>query len=208
MIEDFASKRTTSKAADNEDHYRRLIYFMPTALWQVNSRAAGEAFNHLRSQGVTNASIAAYLDEHQELVEHACDTVLVTEVNQAAVTLFRGSDTTELTKPVRYLFAGRPEMAKRVMVAHFDGRRSYAEQAQFSPSTVKLGTLYLPSLIQRKMSSRKRHSLRLSTSLSGCALRPSLGKSRQTSLMLHAFRRSANWRHRSLTRCNSHLQPS
>jgi len=114
----------------NDDRYRKLIYHMPTALWQVHSRAAGEAFNHLRSQGVTNTNIADYLDAHHELVEHACDTVLVTEVNQAAVTLFRGRNASELVKPVRYLFAATPEMAKRVMVAHFDGRRSYAEQAK------------------------------------------------------------------------------
>ena len=131
MIDGVASEnRTASDLEGNEDRYRKLIYFMPTALWQVDSRAAGEAFIHLRSQGVTDANIAAYLDAHQELVERACDTVLVTEVNQAAVSLFRGRNTAELVKPVRYLFAGTPDMAKRVMVAHFDGRRSYAEQAK------------------------------------------------------------------------------
>src|SRR5215470_2800549 len=131
MIDGVASgDRIACDLGLNEDRYRKLIYYMPAALWQVDSRAAGEAFNYLRSQGVTNGNIAAYLDAHQELVEHACDTVLVTEVNQAAVTLFRGRNTAELVRPVRYLFAATPEMAKRVMVAHFDGRRSYAEQAK------------------------------------------------------------------------------
>lgn len=131
MIDDVASDdRTASDLGVNEDRYRKLIYYMPTALWQVDSRAAGEAFSHLRAQGVTDASIAAYLEAHQELVELACDTVLVTEVNQAAVSLFRGRNTAELVKPVRYLFAATPDMAKRVMVAHFDGRRTYAEQAK------------------------------------------------------------------------------
>jgi two-component system sensor kinase FixL len=131
MIDSVASDdRTASDLGANEDRYRKLIYYMPTALWQVDSRAAGEAFNHLRAQGVTDSNIAAYLDAHQELVERACDTVLVTEVNQAAVSLFRGHNTAELVKPVRYLFAATPDMAKRVMVAHFDGRRSYAEQAK------------------------------------------------------------------------------
>jgi len=131
MIDGVASDdRIASDLGVNEDRYRKLIYYMPAALWQVDSRAVGEAFNHLRSQGVTNSNIAVYLDAHQELVEHACDTVLVTEVNQAAVTLFRGRNTAELVRLVRYLFAATPEMAKRVMVAHFDGRRTYAEQAK------------------------------------------------------------------------------
>ena len=120
--------RTASDLGVNEDRYRKLIYYMPTALWQVDARAAGEVFGRLKSEGLTD--IAAYLDAHQELVERACDTVLVTEVNQAAVSLFRGRNVAELIKPVRYLFAATPDMAKRVMVAHFDGRRSYAEQAK------------------------------------------------------------------------------
>src|SRR5262249_7088450 len=114
MIDAVASDaRIASDLSINEDRYRRLIYHMPTALWQVDSRAAGEAFKQLRSRGVTNSNIAAYLDAHQDLVEHACDTVLVTEVNQAAVTLFRGHDAAELVRPVRYLFVATPEMAKR-----------------------------------------------------------------------------------------------
>lgn len=120
--------RAGSEFPTSEGRYRKLIYHMPTALWQVDSRAAGEAFGPLKAQGLTD--IAAYLDAHQELVEFACDAVLVSEVNQAAVALFRGQNPAELVRPVRYLFVGTPEMAKRVMVSHFNGARSYAEQAK------------------------------------------------------------------------------
>jgi C4-dicarboxylate-specific signal transduction histidine kinase len=111
-----------------EDKYRKLIFFMPTALWQVDSRAAGAAFERLRADGVRD--IAAYLDANQELVEIACDTVLVTEVNREAVSLFTGASPAELIRPVRYLFAATPTMAKRVMVSHFEGHRSYTEEAK------------------------------------------------------------------------------
>lgn len=112
----------------SDDRYRKLIFFMPTALWQVDSRAAGAAFAKLRAEGVKD--IGAYLDAHQELVELACDTVLVTEVNREAVSLFRGGSLSDLIKPVRYLFAATPAMAKRVMISHFEGRRSYIEEAK------------------------------------------------------------------------------
>jgi C4-dicarboxylate-specific signal transduction histidine kinase len=112
----------------SEDRYRKLIFFMPTALVQVDSRAAGAAFERLRAEGVED--IAAYLDAHQEMVEVACDTVLVTEVNREAVSLFRGGSPADLIRPVRYLFAATPAMAKRVMVAHFEGRRNYTEEAK------------------------------------------------------------------------------
>jgi C4-dicarboxylate-specific signal transduction histidine kinase len=112
----------------SEDKYRKLIFFMPTALLQVDSRAAGAAFERLRADGVRD--IAAYLDAHQELVEIACDTVLVTEVNREAVSLFSGASPAEMIRPVRYLFAATPAMAKRVMISHFEGHRNYTEEAK------------------------------------------------------------------------------
>jgi C4-dicarboxylate-specific signal transduction histidine kinase len=111
-----------------EDRNRQLILHMPIALWQVDSRSAGQAFEALRAEGVSD--IAAYLDTHPALVEQAKDTVVVTEANLAAMALFRGRSRQALLRPVRYLFAGTPDMAKRVMVSHFRGDRSYREQAQ------------------------------------------------------------------------------
>ncbi|MDQ0512475.1 PAS domain-containing sensor histidine kinase [Ancylobacter amanitiformis] len=106
----------------------QLIRHMPAALWQVDSRNAGAAFQALRAQGVSD--ISAYLDAHPELIEHAKDVVLVNDANLAAAALFRCAAREDLIRPVRYLFAGTPDMAKRVMISHFNGDRSYREQAQ------------------------------------------------------------------------------
>jgi two-component system sensor kinase FixL len=57
-------------AASAED-YRKLIHHLPVALWQVDTRGATAAFEQLKAEGITD--IAAYLDEHPELVEHAKD---------------------------------------------------------------------------------------------------------------------------------------
>jgi len=112
----------------SEQRYRQLIQYLPTALWQVDSRRAGEAFEQLRANGVKD--IAAYLAQHPELVEHAKDVVLVTDVNRDAVSLFRGGAAADLVKPVRYLFAAAPGLAERVMVAHFEGRRNFIEETR------------------------------------------------------------------------------
>lgn len=114
--------------APAEGRNRQLILHMPMALWQVDSRKAGQAFEALRAEGVRD--IAAYLDAHPALVEQAKDTVVVTDANLAAMALFRGTCRQDLLRPVRYLFTGTPDMAKRVMVSHFRGDRSYREQAQ------------------------------------------------------------------------------
>ena len=120
--------RSARELHAGEDRYRKLIHHMPTALWQVDARASGEVFDRLRSEGVTD--IASFLDAHQELIELSNDVVRVTEVNREAVALFRGSSAADLIRPVRYLFAATPDMAKRVMIAHFEGRRNFSEQAR------------------------------------------------------------------------------
>lgn len=120
------TRESSQAAAEQRD--RQLIRYMPAALWQVDSRGAGLAFAELRSQGVTD--ISAYLDAHPELVEEAKDVVLVTDANLAAAALFRSPTPEALLKPVRYLFTGTPDLAKRVMVSHFNGDRNYSEQAQ------------------------------------------------------------------------------
>jgi C4-dicarboxylate-specific signal transduction histidine kinase len=110
------------------EEYRRLIHHLPVALWQVDTRGASAAFDRLKAESVTD--IAAYLDEHPDLVEHAKDVVLVTAANREAVSLMRASSATELVRPVRYVFSAVPDLAKRVMVAHFEGRRNYIEETK------------------------------------------------------------------------------
>lgn len=123
-----ADDRTAWELQASEERYRRLIHYLPTALWQIDARATGEIFDGLKREGVTD--IAAHLDRHPQLVELGKGIVRVTEVNRAAVSLFRGRNACELLGPVRYLFAATPDAAKRVMVAHFEGRRNHIEQAR------------------------------------------------------------------------------
>jgi two-component system sensor kinase FixL len=116
-------------AASAED-YRKLIHYLPVALWQVDTRGASAEFDRLKAEGLND--IARHLDRHPELVELAKDIVRVTAVNREAVSLFRGKSAADLVAPVRYLFAATPELAKRVMVAHFEGRRNYIEETRIA----------------------------------------------------------------------------
>ena len=120
--------RTSWELQASEQRYRKLIEYLPTALWQVDSRRAGEAFDLLKANGIRD--IAAYLDQNPDLVEHAKDVVRVTEVNLDAVSLFRGGNAADLIQPVRYIFEAAPGLAERVMVAHFEGRRNFFEETR------------------------------------------------------------------------------
>ncbi len=120
--------RTSWELQASEERYRKLIQYLPTALWQVDSRRADEAFDQLKANGVRD--IAAYLDRNPDLVEHAKDVVRVTEVNRDAVSLFRASSAADLINPVRYIFAAAPGLAERVMTAHFERRRNFIEETK------------------------------------------------------------------------------
>jgi two-component system, LuxR family, sensor kinase FixL len=120
--------RTSWELQASEERYRKLIQYLPTALWQVDSRRAGEAFDLLKANGIHD--IAAYLDQNPDLIEHAKDVVRVTEVNLDAVSLFRAGNAADLIRPVRYIFEAAPGLAKRVMVAHFEGRRNFIEETK------------------------------------------------------------------------------
>ncbi|WP_164933939.1 PAS domain-containing sensor histidine kinase [Bradyrhizobium guangzhouense] len=120
--------RTTWELRASEERYRQLVQYLPTALWQVDSRRAGEAFDQLKANGVRD--IAGHLERNPDLVEHAKDVVRVTDVNRDAVSLFRAHNPADLIKPVRYIFAAAPGLAERVMVAHFEGRRNLIEETR------------------------------------------------------------------------------
>jgi signal transduction histidine kinase len=121
-------ERTSWELQASENRYRRLVQYLPTALWQVDSRRAGEAFDQLKANGVRD--IAGHLERNPDLVEHAKDVVRVTDVNLDAVSLFRAGNPADLIKPVRYIFAAAPGLAERVMVAHFEGRRNLIEETR------------------------------------------------------------------------------
>jgi signal transduction histidine kinase len=117
-----------ARAAAGEEKYRSLIQHLPTALWQVDSRQTGEMMDLMRAEGVDD--IGAFLDANPDFVESAKDTVVVSEVNRDAVALFRAKRPSDLIRPVRYLFEAEPDLAKRVMVAHYNGERNFIEETR------------------------------------------------------------------------------
>lgn len=108
----------------SEERYRRLIHHLPIALLQLDASAAGKIFDRLKSEGVTD--LGAYLDEYPEMVGEVKRVVRVTDVNHNAELLL-GGDRGDCIGPVDYLFTATPDTARRLMIGHFEERRSYAE---------------------------------------------------------------------------------
>ena len=109
----------------SEARYRKLVHYMPVALWQVDASHMGKIYADLRSRGVTD--FGKYLDDHPELVDIAASSVPVTDVNRSAIELMGGKDAQDLIGPVGYLFTESAESLRRVMIGRFSGDRNYSE---------------------------------------------------------------------------------
>lgn len=107
----------------SEERYRNLIHHMPNPLLQIDARVLRQVFTRLKAEGICD--LGSYLDAHPELTAFAKQNVRITEMNRSAALLFGASGATDLT--IEYLFQASPETARRIMIAHFDGRRSHAE---------------------------------------------------------------------------------
>lgn len=127
-----ADDRSPWAVRASEQRYKRLIHHLPTALLQVDARYLDNAFQKLRADGVIE--LGSFLDERAELISAGRKFVQVTDANEAAVRLLGARDAAALLGPVDFLFDLAPDSAKRVIVAHFEGKRSHSE-------AIKLRTL-------------------------------------------------------------------
>jgi signal transduction histidine kinase len=109
----------------SEERYRNLIHHMPNPLLRIDAREMVRVFARLRADGVHDCE--AYLGVHPELVEFAMQSVRITDINRSAAVLFGATRSTDLIGPVGALFQASPDTVRRIMVAHFEGRRSHSE---------------------------------------------------------------------------------
>ena len=110
----------------SQKRYRNLISSLPIPVWQIDARPAGRIFDRLRAAGITD--MAAYSDEHPEIVKLTCEIVQVFDVNKEAMVLFGGKKRSEFIGSVKYLFSTTPGATRRVMLAHFSGVRNHVEE--------------------------------------------------------------------------------
>lgn len=110
----------------SQERYRNIFSSLPIPVWHVDIRAMSRVLDGLKADGVTDMD--AYSREHPEIVELACELVVVSDLNKEAVALFGGKDKFEFIGPVDYFFAEAPDAGRRVMLAHAAGLRNYVDE--------------------------------------------------------------------------------
>ncbi|MBW8727163.1 MAG: response regulator [Inquilinus limosus] len=109
----------------SEERYRKLFHHMPDPLLRIDATAMVPVFARLKAEGIYD--LGRYLDDHPEVLKLAKQSVRVTEINPSAAALFGATRAADLIGPAGYLFEASPETPRRIMIAHFEGRRSHAE---------------------------------------------------------------------------------
>jgi signal transduction histidine kinase len=122
----WSEPETYWEIAASEQRYRHLIDNIPIPVWQVDARVMSGVIERLKASGIDD--IERHLETEPGLVRFASEAVVVTEANESAMRLFRGTARNDFLQNVSYLFAGTPGAAGRVVMAHFGGGRNYSEE--------------------------------------------------------------------------------
>ncbi len=96
-------KRSQDAIRENEERYRTIFETVPVSLWEQDFLAVYDMLEDLRTRGVTDLS--AYMDTHPEFVEKAAKSVVVRDMNNESLVIFKARSKDELFSTIDKLFA-------------------------------------------------------------------------------------------------------
>jgi PAS domain S-box-containing protein len=124
-------KRAESALQRSEQRYRRLIDFMPIAMWQFDMKGLVSLMHGLREQGVTD--ISAYLDQNRNVLYQMMDAIIPVDVNETAIKMFGARDRSELLEPsCGFWRRSSPETFQRSVESRFRNEPVFQEETKFT----------------------------------------------------------------------------
>jgi len=96
-------KKTQNVILESELRYRSIFETVPVSLWEQDFLAVYDMLEGLRSQGITDLS--DYLEEHPEFLKRAVDTVVVLDVNDESMEIYKAKSKAELFSTIGSMFA-------------------------------------------------------------------------------------------------------
>ncbi len=92
----------------DEEHFKTLFEYAPISLWEEDYSDLKSALDNLRTQGVK--SLSDHLKKHPEFVDECMRKIIVRDVNQHTLTLFKANSKQELLDNLDKIF--REEMRR------------------------------------------------------------------------------------------------
>jgi signal transduction histidine kinase len=115
-------KETTNK-------YKSLFENSPESLWEEDFTILMQSIENLKSQGITN--FRSYFDEHPEVLMELTQQVIIVDVNQATINLYKAKSKEDLIGNLAKTFL--PEslaVFKEELLAIIDGKNDFAKEAK------------------------------------------------------------------------------
>lgn len=124
----FARQEKSDVASAGQGRLEHLFEHMPMAMWEIDASSAWKAFCRLKANGISN--LASYIDSDPRWFDQALDTVMILRGNETALELLGERRGVRYPRPVRSMFRTAPDVAKRLAIAYFEGRRTHIEDAR------------------------------------------------------------------------------
>ena len=108
-----------------EEHFKTLFEYAPISLWEEDYSNLKRMLDDLRVKGVQ--SLTTYLKKHSEFVDKCMGQIIVRDVNQHTLTLFKANSKLELFDNLDKVF--RDEMRSHFvaeLLAHWEGELSWS----------------------------------------------------------------------------------
>lgn len=114
-----------AKAAEeaSERRYQELFRFLPVSLLHLEGREVVNIFAQARCEGVVD--FLHYLRENQELVDSLLNSLMIVEVNQRTVSMFRARSIDEFTGSVARYWTESRDVFCRAVAARYEGQPGF-----------------------------------------------------------------------------------
>jgi PAS domain S-box-containing protein len=123
-IVDVTQARKAKAAQEaSEKRYQELFRFLPVSLLHLEGREVVNIFKQARSEGVVD--FLRYLKENPELVDRLLNSLMIVEVNQRTVDMFRARSMDEFTGSVARYWTESSDVFCRAVAARYAGKPGF-----------------------------------------------------------------------------------
>ena len=97
-------KKAQEVINESEERYRTIFNTVPVSLWEQDFLTVYDMLELLRKEGIKD--LAGYLEHHPEFVEEAVRTVIVRDMNDESLVIFKAHSKDELFSSIDVMFTG------------------------------------------------------------------------------------------------------
>jgi PAS domain S-box-containing protein len=117
------AKKAKAAQEASERRYQELFRFLPISLLQLEGREVVEVFKQARSEGVVD--FLQYLRENRKIVDRLLNNLMIVEVNQRTVSMFRAGSVDEFTGSVARYWTESRDVFCEAVAARYAGKSGF-----------------------------------------------------------------------------------